>query len=633
VERQLAEHRADIERFDEIVIGIDISNHSGFPTVIKLSDYVMEFVADQGVRHVFLVPGGGCMHLVDALGRNKRLEFVANLHEQACAVAADAYGQYTNNLGVALVTTGPGGTNAITGVAGAWLDSTPCLFLSGQVKRADITGSRGVRQMGFQEIDIVRLVQPITKYAVTVTDPQTIRYHLEKAAFLARNGRPGPVWVDIPLDVQALMIDPNSLRPYDGSDAPPLFGIGRQTGSLEQVIRCFNESERPVILAGNGVRLANGLGEFYRLIESLQAPVLLSWKAIDFLGEDHPLYAGRPGAVGQRGANFTQQNADFLLVIGARLDAGQTGYHHRNFARGAKKVVVDIDPNEINKLEMPLEAAFPCDARYFLRLLLQQHGQFVRRDRSAWLKRVKDWQAKYPVVLPEYWRDENHVSNYCLVEVLAQEMASTDLLAPGSSGACSEITMQAFQVKKGMRIYNTEGLGPMGFGVPSALGGCLASGRKRTVCIDGDGGFQMNCQELETIRRLRLPIKFFILNNDGYGSIRTTQRNYFANRFVASDPGSGLTLPDSRKVAEAYGIPTVLIANHGELRTKVRQVLDSDGPMLAEVRIAPGQGTAPKLSSMQKADGSFVSKPMEDLWPFLDRAEFRTNMIVPPLPE
>jgi acetolactate synthase-1/2/3 large subunit len=336
------------------------------------------------------------------------------------------------------------------------------------------------------------------------------------------------------------------------------------------------------------------------------------------------------GAIGQRGANFTQQNADFLLVIGARLDAGQTGYSHRNFGRGARRVVVDIDPAEIAKLEMPLFAGICADAGVFLRELLRQCQRLPRRDRSGWLSRTKEWQARYPVVLPEYWRQEG-VSNYVLVEVLSREMAPTDLLVPGSSGACSEVTMQAFRVQKGMRVFNTEGLGPMGFGVPAALGGCLASGRRRTISIDGDGGFHMNCQELETIHRLQLPIKFFVLNNNGYASIRTTQRNYFAGRFVASEPGSGLTLPDTRKVAEAYGIPTVLIASHQELRDKVREVLDRPGPVLAEVMVSPAQQTAPKLSSAQRPDGSFVSRPLEDLWPFLDRDEFRANMIIPPL--
>ncbi len=363
---------------------------------MKLSDYVINFVADQGVRHVFLIPGGSCMHLIDSVGRCSRLEHVCNLHEQAAAVAGEAYGQYTNNLGVTLVTTGPGGTNTLTGVAGAWLDSTPCLFLSGQVKRADIVGGRGVRQMGFQEIDIVRMVQGITKYAVTVTDPQSIRFHLEKAIWLARHGRPGPVWIDIPMDVQALAIEPSALPGFEPPAAQP-----REPVSLAEqarhTIRCFNACERPVILVGNGVRLAEGMDALHQVIDMLQAPVLTTWKAIDFLEETHPLFAGRPGSVGQRGANFTQQNADFLLSLGARLDYGQTGYSHANFARGACKIVNDIDAAEIAKITAPIELGVAADAREFLEALLACRDVVRRRDRSGWLRAARAGRRAIPL--------------------------------------------------------------------------------------------------------------------------------------------------------------------------------------------------------------------------------------------
>jgi acetolactate synthase-1/2/3 large subunit len=597
----------------------------------KLADYVIDAVAAAGVRHVFLLPGGGCMHLVDAVGRCKGLEFVANLHEQACAVAADAYGQYTNNLGVALVTTGPGGTNALTGVAGAWLDSTPCLFISGQVKRADLSTGRGVRQMGFQEVDVVAMARPITKYAVTVTDPATIRYHMERALYEARHGRPGPVWIDIPLDVQAQMIDVEALAGFD----PRELAGGASTAAIaawaDETIRLLNAAERPAILVGNGVRLSDAQSEFEELARMLQVPVLTTWKAIDFLGEDDPLFAGRPGAVGQRGANFTQQNSDWMLVLGARLDFGQTAYNHANFARAARKIVVDVDEAEIRKLGPTVAVSATVDAREFIRALLARREAISVRDRTSWLDRVRAWKAKYPVVLPEYWDYADGVSNYVLVDVLGDEMAADDLLVPGSSGACSEVTMQAFRVTRGQRILNTEGLGPMGFGVPAAIGACLAAARRRTVCIDGDGGWVMNVQELEVIRRLGLPIKFFVLNNDGYASIRTTQRNYFDNRFVASDPSSGLTLPDVRRVAEAFGLPATCVGTHDALRSVVRRVLDHPGPIVCEVMISPRQATAPRVSNVQRSDGTIVSRPMEDLFPFLDREEFRANMLVPVL--
>lgn len=598
--------------------------------MIKLSDYVMEFIADLGVRHVFMLPGGGAMHLVDSLGRCERLRYICNLHEQACAIAADAYSQYTNQLGVALVTTGPGGTNTLTGVAGAWLDSTPVLFLSGQVKRPDMTGTRGVRQMGFQEIDIVSLVGPITIYAATVMEPSTIRHHLEKAVHLATHGRPGPVWIDIPLDVQAAMIEEKSLPGFDPSEIPPRpADTGKALGEkAARALRLLGEAERPVILVGNGVRLSNAVEDFTRLIEGLGIPVLTTWKAIDFLPDDHPLYAGRPGAIGQRGANFTQQNADWLLILGARMDLGQTAYTHASLAPGARKIMVDIDPAEIGKMEMKIDVPVVSDAGDFLRECYSQLPQARKKDRSAWLAKCKEWQARYPVILPEYWNDRGFVNDYVLIDVLSDELTGQDLVVPGSSGACSERTMQAMRVKPGLRICNSEGLGSMGFGVPAAIGGCIAGGGRRTVCIDGDGGFIMNIQELETVKRLDLPIKFFVLNNGGYVSIQSTQKNYFGANFVASTRSSGLTLPDITAVSRAFGIPATTLADHTGIRRQVREILETNGPFVCEVMVSPEQVTAPRVSSRQREDGSMESMPMEDLWPFLDREEFKNNMLI-----
>lgn len=601
---------------------------------MKLSDYVFKVVAETGVKHVFMLPGGGCMHLCDSLGRHPELQLVCNLHEQACAIAADAYGQYTNNLGVALVTTGPGGTNTLTGVAGAWLDSTPCLFISGQVKRADMKGGRGVRQMGFQEIDIVQMVRPISKYAVTVTDPLTIRYHLEKALYLARRGRPGPVWIDIPLDVQATEIPEETLDAFDPAEVIQVTKSPEISNAAAQIVRWLKEAKRPVLLVGNGVRLDHGLEEFHRLLERISVPVLTTWKAIDFLAENHPLYAGRPGAVGQRGANFTQQNADLLIVVGARLDLGQTGYVHSNFARAAKKIIVDIDPAELQKLEMSIDLPLVCGAKAFLHALceaLEATGERLSFD--CWLERCMEWKRRYPVVLPQFTSLEEGVSNYCLIDSLSRCMDAQDLLVPGSSGACSETTMQAFRVKSGQRIFNTEGLGPMGFGIPAAIGACLAAGRRRTISVDGDGGFVMNIQELELVHRFNLPIKFFVLNNNGYGSIRQTQNGYFKGKLVASDPSSGLTLPDLGRVSESFGIQTCEIQTHEDIEPCVREVFSHNRPVVCIVKISPQQTTMPRLSSGQRANGTMYSKPMEDLWPFLEREEFAANMLVPVVPE
>lgn len=598
--------------------------------MIKLSDYVVQFIEKLGVEHIFLLPGGGAMHLVDSVGKSKKLDYVGNLHEQACAIAADAYSQYSNNIGVALVTTGPGGTNTITGVAASWLDSIPVMIISGQVKTTDLAKERGVRQMGFQEIDIVSLVNPITKYTCLVKEPETIRYHLEKAVFLAKKGRPGPVWVDIPLDVQAALIDAEKLAGFNGSQAETDTRMIRDQAA--ETIRLLNNAQRPVVLVGNGVRLSNGVHEFLKVAELLQVPVLTTWKSIDFMAEDDPLFVGRPGAVGQRGANFAQQNSDFLLVIGARLDYGQTGYNHQNFARVAQKIMVDIDPNEIQKMETQIDIEVVCDAKLYLKEILNQRAKITKIDRTEWLRKCKQWQKEYPVVLPEY-RQEKQVNNYVLIDVLSELMTEDDVMIPGSSGASSEVTMQAFRVRKGQRILNSQGLGSMGFGIAASIGACLASGRKRTICIDGDGGFYLNVQELETAARLGLPIKFFILNNQGYASIRTTQSNYFDGRFVASDIGSGLTLPDAEKIAYAFGMPFYKIENNINIEGKIKEVLDSEGPIICEVILSFDHVTAPKLSSYQKEDGSFVSRPLEDLAPFLSREELKQNMLIPILEE
>jgi acetolactate synthase-1/2/3 large subunit len=596
--------------------------------MMKLSDYVMDFIAAQGVEQVFTLAGGGAMHLIDSLGKSKSLTYVCCLHEQACAIAAEAYAQYTNKLGVAVVTSGPGGTNTLTGVAGAWLDSTSLLIVSGQVKKADLASTRGVRQMGFQEIDIVNMVKPITKYAVLVTDPLSIRYHLEKAVYLAQHGRPGPVWIDIPLDVQAIEIDEKQLAAFDPAELVPApTSIPQKT--IQTLINQLNQAERPIILAGNGIRLAGALDDFLNLIELLHIPVLTTWKAIDFLSENHPLYAGRPGAIGQRGANFAQQNSDLLISIGARLDFGQTAFMHRLFAPHAIKAIVDIDPNEITKLDMAIEFPIVANASAFIHDMSAASSHVVKKDRAVWLARCKDWSAKYPVVLKEYWDEKEYVNDYVLIDVLSDEMSPKDLFVPGSSGACSERSMQAFRVKEGMRIFNTEGLGSMGFGIPAAIGGCLASNKMNTVCIEGDGGFVMNIQELETVRRLGLPIKFFVLNNAGYGSIRATQKNYFEGRLTGSSTDSGLSLPDFKAVGAAFGIAIRQIRNHDTIREQVREVLKHDGPILCEVMVNPEQLTAPRVTSQKMPDGSMVSMPMEDMWPFLDREEFRANMFLP----
>ena len=602
--------------------------------MLKLSDYVAKFIAGTGVKHVFLLPGGGSMHLVDSVGKNKDINYICCLHEQACAFAAEAYAEYTNHLGVVLVTTGPGGTNAVTGLAAAWIESTACLFISGQTKRADLIGNRCVRSMGQQELDITSIIRPITKYAVTILVPESVRYHLEKAVYLATHGRRGPVWIDIPLDVQASVIDETHLASFQPSKTVAENDGQDLQKQVAETIALLNKAERPVLLAGNGIRSANAHKEFLELVDLLQAPVLTTWKAMDLIPESHKQYAGRPGAIGQRAANFTQQNSDCMLVIGARLDLPQTAFNHPNFARAAKKIMVDIDPAEIRKMQTPIHVPICADAKLFLQELLCQAVQLQHKNRSQWLNRCREWYESYPVVLPEYWNEgQDYVSTYVLMDVLSQELSASDLVVPGSSGPCSDIFMQAFKVKAGQRILNAPGLGAMGTGLPGSIGACLASGKKRTICVNGDGGFQLNIQELETVNRLGLPIKFFVLCNDGYASIMAMQNNYFQGRFVGSEQSSGLTFPNIIRIAKAYGLQTAEIKNHHKINRRVQEVLDHPGPVICAVKTSPEEKTAPRVTSVQRADGIIVSKPMEDMAPPLGREEFLSNMIIPPLAE
>jgi acetolactate synthase I/II/III large subunit len=599
--------------------------------MIKLSDYVMQFLVEQGVQDVFLLTGGGAMHLNDSLGACSKLRYVCNLHEQACAIAEEAYAKFDNRLGVAMVTVGPGATNTITGVAGAWLDSTPVLFLSGQVKTADLKGNSGLRNRGVQEVDIVELVRSITKYAVTVTEPKTIRYHLEKAVYLARAGRSGPVWIDIPLDVQAARIEQDELAGFspEPAEAAPAASLQR---AAARTLELLDQAERPFVWLGNGVRLAAAQSEAQRLLEKLPVPFGLTWLAMDFVPDNHPGLVGRPGPMAPRGANFALQNCDFLLTIGARLDVVCTAFAPERLARAAKKVMVDVDAAELKKLEPFLTLPVCSDARSFVLELLRQSKPYGPGKWSAWNARCEDWKKRYPLMEANYRQQSGLVSMYYFTEVLCEQLPEGTLVVPASSGNAIETLLLAFKTKAGQRVLNTTGLGPMGFGLPASIGACLAHGSATTVCVDGDGGFQMNIQELETIARLRLPIKLFVVNNGGYGSIVASQTAYF-KRLVGCTPESGLTLPDTQKIAAAYGIPGSRIADQSAVKKGIRNVLDSSGPHICEVMAIPDEPRQPRVSSYQRPDGSMFSKPLEDLFPFLPREEFLANMIIPPLPE
>jgi len=605
---------------------------------MKLSDYVVRFVAEQGVKHVFLVTGGGAMHLNQSLGAQTAIEPICNSHEQASAICAEGYAKATNHLGVCMVTTGPGGTNAVTGVAGAWLDSTPTLFISGQVKRPDRMFGQdgrplGMRQLGVQEVDIVSIVKPITKYAVTVLEPCEIRYHLEKALYLAFHGRPGPVWIDIPLDVQAAPIDEASLRAFDPSEVQGFRSDQPLAREIESVVEKLKQAERPLLFAGNGIRLARAEREFEQLRKVLRIPTAATWCAADLVPSDDPLYVGRPGSVAARGANFALQNSDFLLAIGVRLDFAITGYAPQNLARGAYKAAVDIDKAELNKLHPYLQQPIHADAKQFLQELLGRQDTIRMKNHSAWDERCVDWKTRYPVVTEEHRKTEGPVSVFNLAEVIGTEVKPEDRLVVGSSGSAIEIYLLAFPTLHSQRLFHTAGLGAMGFGLPMAIAVAVANPGREVVAVDGDGGFVFNIQELETVRRLRLPIKFFVMNNDGYSSIRASQRGYFGKANLGCDRSNGLTVPDLVRVGEAFGLTSTSIRDQRNLRADVRRVLDTQGPVVCDVRVLPDEMRAPRLQSYQKADGSFVSKPLEDLFPFLPREEFLANMIVDPLPE
>ncbi len=602
--------------------------------MIKLSDYVMNFIAHQGVEDIFMLSGGGCMHLVDSVGRNKEITYTCCLFEQAAAFAAAAHAQYTGNIGVALVTTGPGGTNALTGVAAAWTDSIPLLIISGQVKRADISASSGVRMLGYQEVDIVSMAKPVTKYAHTVLEPGKIKYHLEKAVFLARSGRPGPVWIDIPLDVQAALIDEQDLASFNTAEMDSDVTLGRDKAvadKIEAIYTRLKRSHRPVIIAGYGICASQCRAKFLELVQTLRVPVLTTWKALDLMPENHTLYFGRPGCIGQRGANFIQQNADLVIAIGARLDFGQIGYEHELFARAADKIIVDIDAAELAKFKFPVKAAVNTGADRFVDAFLNrlENDQWV--DPDGWLERCAAWKRNYPVVLREHWKAKEFTSTYALVDTLSRQSKPTDLFVPENSGAASEVVMQALRLQKGQRVISTNSLGAMGSGLPASIGACIASKKNNTICVIGDGGFMLNIQDLETVSRLGLPIKYFFLNNDGYGSIRNMQNNYFDGLYVASESSSGVTIPDIEKVSHSYKIKFMRVGTNSDLEKIVSDALGHPGPVICEIRVEPNEKTMPKLTSMVKPDGTMVSMPLEDLWPFLDREEFLANMIVDPV--
>lgn len=600
--------------------------------MIRVADYIARRVAEAGIKHVFMITGGGAMHLNDAIGKAEGLRYVCNHHEQACAMAADGYARISGDVGVCCVTTGPGGTNTITGVLGQWLDSVPAMYVSGQV-RTDVTvASTGLplRQLGDQEADIVRMVESITKYAVLVTDPRTIRYHFEKALHLARSGRPGPVWLDVPLNVQAAQIEETTLEGYDPreDEAAVTFDMPRVKEQVAELVERLRRAERPVLLAGAGVRLGGAYEELQRIVERLNIPVLVAWDAIDLMASDHPLYFGRPSTLGQRPANFIFQNADLLLSVGCRLNVRQIGYTFDSVARAAYKVVVDIDPHELQKRTLVPDMPIHADAKAFFGMLDRAVDAEPLAPKSDWLMWCAERVRRYPVVLPEYREETETVNPYVFCDILSDHLDAEDVVV-SSDGASCVVPIHALRMKRGQRYVVNSGCASMGFGLPAAIGACFAHGR-RTICLEGDGSIQLNIQELQTVFHHQLPLKIFVFNNDGYLSIRTTQKSFFNENYVGEGARSGVSFPDYTKLAEAYSIPSIRIQSHAELTERLAAVLDAPGPALCDVIMTPEQMFSPRVSSQKLPDGRMISKPLEDMFPFLDRAEFLENMIIAP---
>ena len=604
--------------------------------MIRVADYIARTLAEHGIRHVFMVTGGGAMHLNDAIGRAEGLSYVCCHHEQACAMAADSYFRLSNRLAAVNVTTGPGGTNAITGVFGAWTDSLGMVVVSGQVKWETLVRSTGLplRQLGDQEVDIIRLVGPITKYAVLVTDPRSIRYHLERAIYLARSGRPGPVWLDVPINVQGSIVDEANLPGYDPAEDRVGGDAAELAAACRAVIARLKTAERPVIMAGSGVRISGAHAAFLRLVKAWGIPVVSTWNAHDVIWNDHPCYVGRPGSIGDRAGNFAVQNADLLLVLGCRLNIRQVSYDWKKFARAAYKVMVDVDAAELAKPTLSIDLPIHADLGEFLPLLLERsEGESTRSVAHAgWLDWCRERTARYPAVLPEYWDATGGVNPYCFAQALFEQLPDDQVVVTGDGTACV-VTFQAADIKAGQRLYTNSGCASMGYDLPAAIGACFAAGGKPIVCLAGDGSIQMNLQELQTIAGRRLPVKLFVLNNQGYHSIRQTQQNYFADNIVGCGLDSGLSFPDFGRLAAAFGIPFRRAGHHGELARAIGETLRGDGPQMCEVMLDLAQAFAPKLASKKLPDGRMVSAPLEDLTPLLGREEFLANMIIPPLSE
>lgn len=609
----------------------------------RLADYVADFLINHGVTDCFSVVGGGAMHLNDALGHKEGLQVTYNHHEQACAIAAEAYARLDNRIAAVCVTTGPGGTNALTGVVGGWLDSIPMFIISGQVRydttaryAMKFTDGMPLRAMGDQEYDIVKSVTPMTKYAVMIEDPKQIRYALEKAWHLATTGRPGPVWIDIPVNFQGGYIETEELEGYDPSEDDALLPPKVSEQTIQTVLEKIRMAKRPVFHAGYGIRLSGGYEVFRKVAEKLNIPVVTYWNAVDLIEDDNELYCGRAGNMGDRPGNWAIQNADLILAIGTRISIRQVGYNWKTWARAAEVIMVDIDQAEMKKPTLHVEMPIWADAKDFLNRMNESIGQEYPVNRSKeWLATCQRWKKEYPAVLSRQWEENGETANvYAFVRYLSSRLPENSLTAV-SNGACCVVGNQAYVIQKGSRMANNSAVASMGYGLPAAIGTCIGGGRRTTICLEGDGSIMMNLQELQTVLTNRLPIKLFLINNNGYHSIRITQNNLFKEHSkIGIGPESGdLSFPEFKKIAEAFGYSYYCASSNKEMKEVVDKVLAENGPVFCEIFTDTTQVWEPKSSTKRLSDGTLVSPPLEDLAPFLPREELEKNMFIPLMSE
>ena len=590
---------------------------------MTVADHVIDFLVKKGITDIFLVSGGGIMYLLDAIYRNKKIKYISNYHEQASAIAAEGYARVKNKVGACLVTTGPGSTNAVTGVAGAYVESIPMVVISGQVKRETIADYNKLRQLGVQEINIIDIVKPITKYAVTVLNPRMSIYELEKAWHKAITDRPGPVWINIPLDVQGIQIDKHKLQHYKPPVVPK--SDDRLKYQVKKATDMLSVAKRPLLITGLGIRIAHGEDELDKFLSKFKLPVVHSVGGLDLVPDSYLYKLGMFGPSGQRRANFAVQNADLLLSIGAGLDINETGFNFKDFARNAKKIAVNIDEEEMRKPNVYVDMAIRADAAAFMKLLLNELKNTKINMINQWLYACQKWKKDYPTVIPEFYKNKKYVNSYVLMDILSDLLSSDDVLTTGI-GMDVVSFYSAFKIKKGQRAFANKHFGGMGWCLPLAIGACVGNRRKQVICVTGDGSFQFNIQELNTINNYRLPIKIFVFNNQGYKSIRDTQNNFFQGRLVGADKTSGVLNPDFKKLAETYNLRYEFIRNNIHLKNKIKKILKHAEPILCEVNVDPKQERVPRSVTYRDKAGNLQSRPLEDLAPLLPREELEKNM-------